>query len=59
MRLWCSVSPVPKQVKAAAIIPPLVGTPDNYKKLYENAVEELNKRGESHVSGVGLCAART
>lgn len=32
------------QVKAAGIIPPVVGSPDNYKQLYENAVAELNKR---------------
>jgi hypothetical protein len=55
----CSASapsqPVPEQVKAAAIIPPLVGAPDSYKQLYENAVEELNKRGAPHLSRVSPC----
>ena len=41
-----SVSFVLLQVKSAAIIPPLVGTPDNYKQMYENLVVELNKRCE-------------
>ena len=55
----CATSqPAPEQVKPAAIIPPLVGTPDSYKQLYENAVEELNKRGASHLSRVNPCAAR-
>jgi hypothetical protein len=57
----CSASapsqPVPEQVKAAAIIPPLVGAPDSYKQLYENAVEELNKRGAPHLSRVSPCLA--
>ncbi len=38
------------QVKAAEIIPPVVGSPDNYKQLYENAVIELNKRGTGTAS---------
>jgi hypothetical protein len=40
------------QVKAAEIIPPVVGSPDNYKQLYENAVVELNKRGASAASRI-------
>jgi hypothetical protein len=35
------------QVKPAAIIPPVVGSPDNYKQMYENTVVELNKRGDA------------